>query len=137
MDPFRIKGIDHVVLRVSDPERSIAFYRDALGCEVERRVDELGLIQLRAGSSLIDLVDLNGQLGRAGGDAPDRSRQNVDHFALTLDRFDAEAISSHLAQFGVESGEPARRYGAEGYGPSIYLKDPDGNTVELKGPSSD
>lgn len=132
--PVQIKGLDHVVLRVRDADRSIAFYRDVLGCEPERRVDELGLIQLRAGNALIDLVTLDGRIGQAGGDAPDPKRQNVDHFALTLDAFDARAIIAHLKEFGIECDEPAERYGAEGYGPSIYLSDPDGNTVELKGP---
>ena len=133
-NPLQIKGIDHVVLRVSDAERAIAFYCDALGCKTERHVEEIGLIQLRAGNSLVDLVTLDGKLGQAGGDAPDPSRKNMDHFAITLSQFDADAIKAHLARHGIECGEPAERYGAEGYGPSIYLRDPDGNTVELKGP---
>ncbi len=128
------RGIDHVVLRVANVERAIAFYRDVLGFPVERRLEELGLVQLRAGHSLIDLVDVDSPLGRAGGGAVDPDARNVDHFALTLERFDDAAIRAHLARAGVEASDTGRRYGAEGFGPSIYIRDPDGNTVELKGP---
>ncbi len=136
MHVIQPKGLDHVVLRVRDLERAIHFYRDVLGFPIERRLDDLGLIQLRAGASLIDLVPVDSPLGRAGGGEPDSSRPNMDHFALTLSSFDEEAIRAHLDQFKVES-EPTRQlYGAEGTGPSIYLRDPDGNRVELKGPAS-
>ena len=137
MHPIRLKGLDHVVLRVLDLDRSVAFYESVLGCAEERRLEDLGLIQLRAGSSLIDLVGVDTPLGRAGGGEPARQRPNLDHFALTLEDFDADAIREHLAEYGVESGEPQERYGATGFGPSIYIRDPDGNTVELKGPPSD
>ncbi|MDX1649084.1 MAG: VOC family protein [Myxococcota bacterium] len=133
--PFALRGLDHVVLRVRDAERAIAFYRDALGCREERRVDALGLIQLRAGSALIDLVPVDRPLGRAGGAAPGEEGRNVDHFALRIEPFEPEALDAHLRACGAEIlGEPASRYGAEGQGPSLYVRDPDGNTVELKGP---
>lgn len=132
--PIRIQALDHVVLRVRDLSRSIEFYESVLGCGVERQIEQLGLHQLRAGRSLIDLVPIDSPLGRAGGEAPATQAPNVDHFALSLEAFDADAIQAHLRSHGIESGEPAERYGAEGFGPSIYLKDPDGNTVELKGP---
>lgn len=131
--PIRLAGLDHVVLRVADVERSIAFYGDVLGCPIERRLDELGLVQLRAGSALIDLVGLDTPLGRAGGGAVAEEGRNVDHFALTLESFDEPAIRAHLATHGIEAGDTGERYGATGFGPSIYLRDPDGNTVELKG----
>jgi glyoxylase I family protein len=131
------KGLDHIVLRVSNMERSIAFYRDVLGCLEERRVDELGLVQLRAGNSLVDLVDVASPLGKAGGNEPIADGRNMDHFALSVTRFDEASIRTHLSRFDVEASETRRLYGAEGYGPSIYLRDPDGNTVELKGPSDD
>jgi len=134
--PVRIAGLDHVVLRVQDLERSIRFYEQVLGCREERRLDELGLVQLRAGHSLIDLVDIASPLGRAGGGERSAGGPNLDHFALRLEALDEPALRSHLERFGVEAGETAERYGAEGFGPSIYLRDPDGNTVELKGPSS-
>jgi catechol 2,3-dioxygenase-like lactoylglutathione lyase family enzyme len=131
---IRIREIDHVVLRVADLERSLAFYRDALGCPVERRADAIGLVQLRAGRSLIDLVPVTGKLGSAGGAAPGREGRNLDHFCLRVEPFDEAALRAHLARFGIAAGETARRIGAEGDGPSLYVTDPDGNTVELKGP---
>lgn len=137
MNVIQPRGLDHVVLRVSNLERSIAFYRDVLGCPVERRLEEFGLVQLRAGDSLIDLVDIASPLGKDGGDAPIPNARNMDHFALALSSFDETAIRAHLSRFGVEADETRRLYGAEGYGPAIYLRDPDGNTVELKGPADD
>ena len=130
---FRITHIDHIVLRAVDAERLLAFYRDVLGCTLERRQDELGLIQLRAGASLIDLVPVDGRLGRAGGAAPGREGRNLDHFCLHIEPFDEAAIRAHLRAHGVDAGEFATRFGADGDGPSVYLADPEGNTVELKG----
>ena len=123
MTAFTVQGIDHVVLRVVDVEGVIRFYKDVLGCAVERRKDDLGLIQLRAGRSLIDLVDVNGELGQKGGAAPGAEARNMDHFCLRIDPFDEAQIRAHL-----------RAHGAEGDGPSLYIQDPEGNTVELKGP---
>ena len=134
MTAFTVQGIDHVVLRVVDVEGVIRFYQDVLGCAVERRKDDLGLIQLRAGRSLIDLVDVNGELGQKGGAAPGAEARNMDHFCLRIDPFDEAQIRAHLWAHGVEAGELATRYGAEGDGPSFYIQDPEGNTVELKGP---
>lgn len=133
---FHILGIDHIVLRVTDIDRMIAFYCEALGCHVERREDDIGLIQLRAGSALIDLVPVDSELGRPGGAAPGAEGRNLDHFCLRVDPFDAEAIRDHLARHGVEAGPVKTRYGAEGTGPSIYIEDPEGNVVELKGPGA-
>jgi len=130
---IQIREIDHVVLRVSDLQAMLHFYCEVLGCTVERRQDEIGLIQLRAGRSLIDLVPVDGRLGREGGAAPGREGRNMDHVCLRVESFDAEAINAHLQQHGIEPGEVASRYGAEGEGPSIYVADPEGNTVELKG----
>jgi glyoxylase I family protein len=132
--PFSPREIDHVVLRVSDLERSARFYLDVLGCSVERHNVELGLLQLRAGRSLIDLVPVEGKLGRMGGAAAGKEARNVDHFCLRVEPFDGEAILSHLRDHGLEPGDVASRFGAEGKGPSIYVTDPDGNMVELKGP---
>ena len=134
---LNIHGLDHVVLRVSDLDRAIDFYTRVLGCPVERRVEELGLVQLRAGSGLIDLVDVAGRLGREGGAAPGRQGHNLDHFCLRLAGFDEAALRAHLQRNGVTIGEAGRRYGADGFGHSIYISDPDGNRVELKGPATD
>ena len=134
-DAPTVRGLDHVVLRVADLERSIAFYADVLGCLVERRVDDVGLVQLRAGTALIDLVPVDSPLGRKGGGAVASTGKNVDHFALSIETFDEDALRAHLHTHGVEAGTTARRYGASGFGPSLYLNDPDGNLVELKGPA--
>lgn len=130
----RITGLDHLVLRVTDLDAMLRFYCEALGCEIERRNDDLGLIQLRAGAALIDLVPVESELGRRGGPAPGATGRNLDHFCLRVEPFDAAAIRAELAPFGIEVGEETTRYGAEGSGPSLYLNDPMGNTVELKGP---
>jgi catechol 2,3-dioxygenase-like lactoylglutathione lyase family enzyme len=132
--PVRVLGIDHVVLRVSDVTRALRFYGEVLGCREERRVEKLGLYQLRAGSALIDLVDLNGPLGEIGGAPPGEEGRNVDHFALRIERLDEAALREHLEAHGVDPGEVGRRYGADGYGSSMYIRDPDGNVVELRGP---
>lgn len=132
---IRIKGIDHVVLRAKDMEKMVAFYRDVLGCEVERETSPgFGLVQLRAGESLIDIVSVDGRIGRSGGAAPGKEGRNMDHFCVRLEGFEESAIRAHLSRFGVQAGELETRYGAEGSGPSIYIRDPEGNTVELKGP---
>ena len=133
--PFHIREIDHLVLRVVDLQRMLGFYCGALGCTIERRQDEIGLVQLRAGRSLIDLVPVTGKLGRAGGAAPDPQARNLDHFCLRVEPFDAAEIRRHLVAHGVDAGQVESRYGAEGEGPSMYLADPEGNVVELKGPS--
>jgi len=129
-----IRALDHVVLRVEDLDRSLHFYCDVLGCREERRLEELGLVQLRAGASLIDLVDVRSPLGEKGGVAPGPQGRNMDHFALELAQFDETRLREHLRAHSVEPSEVAERYGAGGYGPSMYVLDPDGNTVELKGP---
>ena len=127
-------GLDHVVLRVRDIPRARAWYAAVLGCRVERVLPGLGLTQLRAGASLIDLVDVNGPAGRAGGAAAGPKRRNMDHFCVRLIEFSEKKIVAHLKRNGIEPGKVVRRYGALGHGPSMYLTDPDGNTVELKGP---
>ena len=131
---IKIRDIDHLVLRVTDLESMLRFYCDVLGCTVERRKDSIGLIQLRAGHSLIDLVPVDGRLGKAGGAAPGKEGRNMDHFCLRIEPFDETSIRNHLHANGVQGGELANRYGADGEGPSIYVSDPEGNVVELKGP---
>lgn len=131
---LRIREIDHLVLRVADLDAMLRFYRDALGCNVERRLDAIGLVQLRAGQSMLDLVPVDSELGRMGGAAPGREGRNLDHFCFRVDPFDAGAIRAHLQAHGAQPGPVEQRYGAEGEGPSIYVADPEGNVVELKGP---
>lgn len=132
-NPLNLTHIDHVVIRAKDMDKMVAFYRDVLGCRLERGPGELGLAQLRAGLSLIDLVDVNGPLGQQGGEPPDGRAPNVDHICFQVEPWDAELILEHLHQHGVQTGEVEKRYGASGMGPSIYLDDPEGNQLELKG----
>lgn len=136
MPPFQMTGLDHVVLRVADLPQMLAFYQGVLGCTVDKVQEKIGLTQLRAGRSLIDLITLDGHLGKMGGAGPGAEGRNLDHFALGVVPFDEAAIRTHLATHGVEITDSGQRYGAEGDGPSIYVKDPEGNIVELKGPPS-
>ena len=134
--PFSIEHIDHVVLRVRDVAKVQAFYCEVLGCTQERRQDEIGLVQLRAGRSLIDLVAIDSKLGRLGGAGPEAEKHNMDHLCLSVDGYDEASIVAHLQAHGARLGDIGSRYGAQGEGPSIYTFDPEGNMVELKGPPS-
>ena len=130
---FQIRDIDHVVLRVRDVERMIQFYCTVLGCSVQWRRPELGLVHLRAGNAMIDLVPVDGQLGRLGGAPPGKEARNMDHVCLRVHPFDAEDIVEHLKAHQARLGEIRLRFGAEGEGLSVYVYDPEDNLVELKG----
>ena len=130
--PFRIVGIDHVVLRATDPAALENFYVDVLGCTVEKRQPAIALTQLRAGRTLIDIIPA-AQGGPAAGEQAGRGA-NLDHLCLRIEPFDAAAIRAHFAAKGLDCGEEKSRFGADGQGPSVYLLDPEGNGVELKGP---
>jgi glyoxylase I family protein len=131
---FSILGLDHVVLRAANVPRMVHFYCAVLGCTLERERPELGLTQLRAGNSLIDLVVVDSDIGRRGGAAPGTEGRNMDHLCLRIEPFDPGALTAQLIRHGVVPGEIKSRYGADGYGLSVYVSDPEGNTVELKGP---
>ena len=135
MPPFKPQQIDHIVLRIAEVARSLTFYCDILGLEKDRMRPKLGLYHLRAGDTMVDLVDIDGPLGREAG--PAAGPPNMDHFCLLIEPFDEAAIRSHLESHGVTASEVESRYGALGQGPSLYLDDPDGNTVELKGRGED
>jgi catechol 2,3-dioxygenase-like lactoylglutathione lyase family enzyme len=132
-----VRGIDHVVIRTEAIATLLQFYRDVLGCRLERHAEELGLYQLRAGSALIDLVDVDGPLGRKGGGPPRSDGRNMDHLCLQVEPWDEVAIRAYLAKAGVAAPAAEKRYGAKGFGPSIYIEDPDGNAIELKGPPTE
>ena len=119
---LQIKQLDHLVLRVVNLQAMMHFYMDVLGCSLEKVQEKIGLYQLRAGSALIDLVPVDGPSGQKGGAPPGKEARNLDHFCLQIEPFDAEP------------GPVESRYGAAGQGPSIYVPDPEGNVVELKGP---
>ena len=133
MAAIKALGLDHVVLRVADAGRAGGWYQAVLNCRVERVLPSIGLTQLRAGSSLIDLIAV-GEGAEEVEAALGARRRNMDHFCVQLAEFDEEKIVDHLNWIGVEPGVVVSRYGALGHGPSMYLVDPDGNTVELKGP---
>ena len=134
-NPIQPAGFDHIVLRIVDKTAMLAFYTEILGCTLDWDRPELGLTHVRAGASLIDLVTVDGKLGQLGGAPPGPEARNLDHFALAIRPFDEAAIRAHLAARGVAIIDEGERYGAEGEGTSLYIHDPEGNTVELKGPS--
>lgn len=135
-NPIAVTGFDHIVLRIRDKDRMLGFYIDVLGLSLDRDRPELGLTHVRAGPQMIDLITLDGPLGRKGGDGPGQAGRNLDHFALQVRPFDEPAIRAHLAAHGVAVIEEGPRYGADGDGFSLYVRDPEGNVVELKGPSA-
>jgi glyoxylase I family protein len=124
---FHVERIDHVVLRVRDLPGMVRFYEQALGFRVERTLERINLVQMRAGASLLDLI--LGERPAAG------TAGNMDHLAFRVEPFDRDVIAAKLKPLGIAIGETAQRYGAEGMGPSVYFHDPEGNQIELKGPA--
>jgi catechol 2,3-dioxygenase-like lactoylglutathione lyase family enzyme len=133
-NPIAVNGFDHIVLRIRDKAAMLAFYEGVLGLSVDRDRPELGLTHVRLGAQMLDLVTVDGVIGRLGGGAPGVDGRNLDHFAVQVSPFDEAAIRAHLASHGAEIVEEGDRYGASGDGYSLYVRDPEGNTVELKGP---
>ncbi|GAA0375352.1 VOC family protein [Bowmanella denitrificans] len=130
---FDIEAIDHLVLRVRDLSTSIDFYQKVLGCDIVKRQEHLGLVHLRAGTSMIDLISLDGKLGRRGGAAAQTEGRNMDHLCLRIHPFDEAALIKHLRDFDIQPLGPAEvNFGAKGDGLSLYFTDPDGNVIELK-----
>ena len=135
---IEIVRIDHIVLRTTKLNEMLKFYIDVLGCTIERETPpETGLYQLRAGYALIDIVTVDSQLGRLGGGAPTKTENNLDHFCLQIKPVSEDSLVNHLQQFGIETGEFDWRYGAQGFGNSIYIKDPEGNVIELRNELND
>ena len=128
--PFRLSGIDHVVLLVDQMERATDFYASVLGCTVENDLPDYAMRQLRAGNALIDLVDIASPAGRwarpevAGG-------RNMDHVALALGPVEPAAVRRHLADNGIAIVEEGHNIGARGKSLSLYVRDPSGNQIEL------
>lgn len=128
---FHVERIDHVVLRVRNLDGMVRFYEQALGFKVERTIDRLKLVQMRAGASMLDLIEHD-----RPPNLPTDAGGNMDHLAFRVEPFDRDAIAARLEPLGATVGEAVQRYGAEGTGPSVYFHDPEGNQIELKGPSS-
>ena len=135
-NPIAVQGFDHIVLRIRDRDRMLGFYCGVLGLTVDRDRPGLGLTHIRCGPQMIDLVTLDSPLGRHGGAGPGDEGRNLDHFCLQVRPFDEAAIRAHLAAHGAQIVEEGQRYGADGGGFSLYVRDPEGNVVELKGPSA-
>jgi glyoxylase I family protein len=131
--PFALEGLDHVVLLVDDMARARAFYCDILGCSVDRALPEHGMMQLRAGASLVDLVDIGTAEGAWAKPAIAGGR-NMDHVCIATGPWDEAAMRAHLAAHDVAIVEEGMRYGAGGDGLSLYIADPFGNRIELKRP---
>jgi glyoxylase I family protein len=130
---LEVLAIDHIVLRTTKLKEMLDFYTKVLNCSIERETPvETGLTQLRAGSALIDLVVVNSRLGAIGGGAPSKTERNVDHFCLQISSAPEQDIINYLKESGIDVGKFASQYGAQGEGNSIYIKDPEGNGVELK-----
>ncbi|MGF1737055.1 VOC family protein [Photobacterium satsumensis] len=130
---IKLEGIDHVVLRTTKLPDMLHFYCQVLGAQLERELPkEMGLVQLRAGSALIDLVTVESQLGRLGGKPPSQNGRNLDHFCLQIAPIPEEELLDFLSQHNIPCEGFAERYGAEGFGRSLYIHDPEGNVVELK-----
>jgi glyoxylase I family protein len=130
---LKVRGLDHLVLRTRDLAAMERFYVEVLGLAVERRSEQIGMVQLRAGAQLVDLVAVDGMLGRQGGAGPGAEGRNLDHFCLNLERFDLAEVEAHLKAHGITPGDSGVRYGAGGFGVSLYLTDPEGNGLELRG----
>jgi catechol 2,3-dioxygenase-like lactoylglutathione lyase family enzyme len=123
MERLHVVALDHVVLNVADVERSLAFYCGELGLPGER-VDEWRRGEVFFPSVRVDahtIIDLL---------AAPRTGENSDHLCLVVEPTDLDAVKDS-GRFEVVDG-PATRFGARGDGTSLYVKDPDGNTVELR-----
>ncbi|EGU38575.1 methylmalonyl CoA epimerase [Vibrio ichthyoenteri ATCC 700023] len=129
---IKIIGLDHIVLRTTNLNPMLHFYHHILGCSIERTLPDLGLTQLRAGQALIDIVTVNSELGKLGGKAPQQNGRNLDHFCLQIASHSEETLLSYLHQNAIKTEPLAERYGAQGFGRSLYISDPEGNVVELK-----
>jgi extradiol dioxygenase family protein len=112
------------------------FYEQVLGCTVDRELPEYGMLQLRAGGSLIDLVDIGSAEGEWGRPEIEGGR-NMDHVCIATGPCEEQAMRAHLSRHGINIVEEGIRYGAKGDGMSFYICDPSGNQIELKGPVAD
>ena len=134
--PFKLEGLDHVVLLVRDMAEAQHFYERVIGCTVDRALPQYGMVQLRAGSSLIDLVDIGSPEGEWARPENEGGR-NMDHVCIATGPCTEQAMRAHLAHHGIAIVEEGIRYGANGDGMSFYILDPSGNQIELKGPIAD
>jgi glyoxylase I family protein len=129
--PFQLDGIDHVLLVVDGMPRAIRFYQDVLGCELKRELPQYAMAELKAGRSALDLVDAAAAEG-AWARSPGPGR-NMDHLCLAISAWDEDGLRRHLAAHGAAIVE-ARREVEDGRAwLSLYVRDPSGNVIELRG----
>ncbi len=120
---MQVSGLDHIVLIVADTEASLDWYTGVLGLEPLRveewRRGEVPFASVRVdATTIIDLLE-----GEVSG-------RNLDHLALVVDEVDLDELAAS-GRFDVVTG-PAGRWGAQGVGRSLYVRDPDGHVVELR-----
>ena len=118
---LKIKGLDHIVLRTNQIDQMQAFYCDVLGCKVERVNKAVGLVHLRAGEHLIDLLYVD--------QSP--TGKNLEHFCLRVESFNYDILQKHFQNHGIETLRYGNRYSGLGHGFSFYVSDPDGNEIEF------
>jgi catechol 2,3-dioxygenase-like lactoylglutathione lyase family enzyme len=120
---MRLTDIDHIVLNCADVEKELAWWRDELGLEPLRvdewRRKEVPFVSVRVNAgTIIDLFEAA------------RTGENLNHVALTVDDVDLDALAAS-GRFDVVGG-PSRLFGARGTGTGLYVRDPEGNVVELR-----
>lgn len=131
--PFALEGIDHILLLVNGMAPAVRFYTKVLGCQVEDKLPQYGMLQLRAGSALIDLVDVSVPQG-SWAVPPVAGGRNLDHLCLALGAHEEAKLRRHLARHHIEIVEEGIHGGSRGESLSLYVRDPSGNIIELKGP---
>jgi glyoxylase I family protein len=129
--PFELRAIDHVVLIVDDLEAAVKWYAEVVGAVEEHSLREFGMVQLRAGASMIDLVDAASKEGKWAR-PPVEGGRNLDHLCLEVGPVTKQAMKSHLTRHGLEIEEEGLRMGAKGQGYSWYIRDPWDHQIELK-----
>jgi glyoxylase I family protein len=121
--PFKLLGLDHLLLHVRGMAEAERFYCGVIGCSVEHRLPKYAMLELSAGVTLVDTKDPSGSWALEGAAAG----RNVDHFAILTDGFEEEPMGEWLAANKV----PIEEVRDEGEEFSFYVRDPSGNLVEL------
>ena len=121
---FKVMGLDHIVLKTDKINTMLEFYCQILGCQIEKTQPDFRLTQLRAGINMLDIIEVD--------DAPAGNQHNLDHFCLQINPFDYENLKQYFDSKGINIYRYGKRIGAQGIGYSFYLKDPQGNELELK-----
>ena len=129
--PFELRAIDHVVLIVDDLERAVKWFAEVVGATEEHSLRQFGMVQLRAGASMIDLVDAASEKGEWARPKVDGGR-NMDHLCLEIGPVTKAAMEAHLQKHELAVEETGWRSGAKGQGYSWYIRDPWDHQIELK-----